>query len=301
MAIAVFDIGGTFVKYAYFEDGELFFLGQFLTRAHEGGRRVLERVADCVEQTIRPKVRHLDAVSISSSGQINSQSGEVIYSNGNSKHYAGLNVVQILQKRLQLPVCVENDVNAAAYGELKRGAGRKIKDQSFICLTIGTGVGGAIINQGRIYHGNNYAAGEFGGIITHIEARRPGQNLSGCLERYASTKALVRLCRDVDPAIRNARQVFSNSNRPEIRACIQEWAFELALGLSVIAQIFNPRQIIIGGGIMHQRQLFPMIAKQLNKLIYPSLKPIKLLQAELLNQAGLMGAAYLAKEKFSLE
>lgn len=87
----------------------------------------------------------------------------------------------------------------------------------------------------------------------------------------------------------------------EIRACLQEWAFELALGLSVIAQIFNPRQIIIGGGIMHQRQLYPMIAKQLNKLIYPSLKPIKLLQAELLNQAGLMGAAYLAKEKFSLD
>mgnify|MGYP002508132524 CR=1 FL=1 len=168
-----------------------------------------------------------------------------------------------LEELFHVPVAVENDVNAAALGEAIYGAGQGHSD--FLCLTYGTGVGGAIIRDREIYHGSSFSAGEFGAMVTHGTAKILGNDFfDGCYERYASTTALVNAAAAYDPSITSGKQVFEKLEDEQIQGILDCWITEIVLGLTTLIHIFNPSCIILGGGIMVQ----PCILKKIKEKLY---------------------------------
>lgn len=185
MRIAVVDIGGTNIKSGIWENDRILEQKEQATMAERGGAHVMRLVTDTLRQ-----YRTFDAIGVSTAGQVDSEAGIILYANENIPGYTGMRIKEILEKEFCVPVAVQNDVNSAAIGEAYYGVG--IESNDFLCLTYGTGVGGAIVMNGKIYSGSGYSAGEFGAIITHPKDRNVREDMfSGCYERYASTSALV--------------------------------------------------------------------------------------------------------------
>lgn len=290
MKTVVIDIGGTSVKSALFQDGQLFSVKETPTRASLGGAHVMS----LAEEIIRSyqELSSFDAIGISTAGQVDPAAGKIIYANENIPGYTGMAVRDILEHTFHLPVYVENDVNAAAIGEAFFGAGKGM--EQFLCLTYGTGVGGAVFLDGRIYHGSSCSAGEFGAIVVHPEDRKPEEDLfSGCYERYASASALVKKACCQDPCLDCGRTIFQRMEEPRIRQLIDDWIQEIVYGLTSIIHMMNPACVILGGGVMEQPYVLPRIQGLLYPSLMPSFRHVKLLGAQLGNQAGLLGAAML--------
>lgn len=294
MKILVFDIGGTAIKYGICQDGQLEETKECPTEAFKGGPHILNTIC-CLTDQYLP----FDAIGISTAGQVNPEEGSIIYANSNIPDYAGTQFRKILQKRFHVPVAVENDVNSAALGEAVFGAGKGRK--SFLCLTYGTGVGGAIIESGQVYHGSSFSAGEFGAVITHAEEKLSGTDpFDGCYERYASATALVKMVSEIDPSLTNGRQIFANLERPEIKAVVNKWIDEIVLGLTTLIHIFNPSCIVLGGGIMVQPYILEQINTRIPQMVMASFSHVQISSAKLGNSAGLLGAYYLAAQKFEM-
>lgn len=286
MRILALDIGGTSIKAAAWEDGTLSEIWEYDTMAWLGGADVLGRAGDILEG-----MGPCDAIGISSAGQIDSRKGIVRYANENMPGYTGVEIAPVLQKRFRVPVVVENDVNAAAIGEGAYGAARGFG--SYLCLTYGTGVGGAVVLNGELYTGFCGSAGEVGSIITHgiegpdIEERR------GYYEEYASTKALVISAQKADPSIQNGRELFGMLERPEIKKAVDEWIWEISHGLVTMIHIFNPQCIVLGGGIMNQQYVTGQVEKVVKSRIMPAFRKVAFYKAELGNAAGIWGVIHL--------
>ena len=245
MNVLVFDIGGTAIKYGRYVDGVLTDVQECPTDAKRGGRHVL----DTVISLIRPQSGY-DAIGVSTAGQVNAQTGSIIYANSNIPGYTGMQIRAELEALFGVPVAVENDVNAAALGEAIAGAGQDYAD--FLCLTYGTGVGGAIVQNREIYHGSSFSAAEFGAIVTHSEEKiHQTDFFDGCYERYASATALVEKAMAYDSTLNSGRKVFARLDDANILAIIDRWTDEVMLGLSTLVHIFNPSCIILGGGVMN--------------------------------------------------
>lgn len=289
MKILLFDIGGTSIKYGVCTDGELHSVRETPTNAYLGGNHILETVSSLIETEAG-----YDAIGISTAGQVNADTGAIIYANNNIPGYTGLQLRKELEARFHVPVMVENDVNSAAMGEAIYGAGKSYKD--FLCLTYGTGVGGAIIQNKQVYHGSSFSAAEFGAIVTHSEEKIHQKDFfDGCYERYASTTALVQKAKAYDPDLDNGRKIFERLDDPTIQEILDEWVDEIMLGLSSLTHIFNPSCIILGGGIMVQPLIMEKIQQKIPDYIMPSFCHVQIKPAALGNNAGLLGAYYLAK------
>ena len=192
-----------------------------------------------------------------------------------------------MEDEFHVPAAVENDVNAAAIGEAVFGAGRNRND--FVCLTYGTGVGGAIFANGKLYSGSSYSAGEFGGMIIHPQDRDASKDIfSGCYERYASATAL-----ETDPALTDGRTIFADQEEPAVKKIIDRWIMEIVYGLITVVHMLNPSCIILGGGVMDQPYVLQQIQEKLYQNIMPSFGHVEVKKAELGNQAGMLGAAVL--------
>ena len=290
--IAVADIGGTSIKSGIWEKGELLETRETSTQAHLGGAHVMERVTRILES-----YHDFQAIGISSAGQVNTETGSILYANDNIPGYTGTNIRSILEQKFHVPVSVGNDVNCAAAGEACYGAGRG--HANFLCLTYGTGVGGAIVIDGRVYVGSGFSAGEFGGIVVHPEDRNPGQDMfSGCYERYASTTALVRSVSAVFPKLCNGREIFAHLEDERVRSLVDQWIGEIAYGLISLIHIFNPSLVILGGGVMEQEYVITRVRRLLQEQLIPSFLNVEILPAALGNVAGMLGAAEAARKVY---
>ncbi len=299
MRIFVCDIGGTAVKYGIWEDGRLRDAAQIPTRAQLGGRHIIETVAglirDAIDRSSDAYGAGFDGIGVSTAGQVDCLKGVIVYANENIPDYTGFPVRQELEMRFRLPVAVENDVNSAAMGEAVFGGARDIP--SFLCLTYGTGIGGAIVENGAIYHGCAYSAAEFGSIVTHADEKIAGSSLmDGCYERYASATALVNAARAYDSRLTDGRKVFAALDDPQIMRILDRWIDEVLCGLSSVIHIFNPTCVILGGGIMSQPLIFEKIAERRSRFIMPSFDRVQIRPALLGNRAGLMGIGHLTQE-----
>lgn len=290
MRIAALDIGGTSIKSGIWDGNEVSELRESDTLAAEGGARLMERAVEILKA-----YRPFDAIGISTAGQVNTLDGTIYYANDNIPGYTGTKVSRIMEAAFGVPAAVENDVNAAALGEAGFGAARGYKD--FLCLTYGTGVGGAIVIGGQVYTGSSWSGGGFGGILVHPEAAREDEEFSGCYEKYASTTGLVRLARAVDPSLGSGRDIFAAAGRPEIRRVIDRWIDEVTYGLVTLIHIFNPSRIVLGGGIMAQPYVLEQVRARIYARVSPGFRGVEIVKAELENKAGLLGAAYEAEKR----
>jgi predicted NBD/HSP70 family sugar kinase len=294
MKILVFDIGGTSIKYGHCIDGRLAEVREIPTEAKKGGRHIVDTLIRLIGQQ-----EGYDAIGISTAGQVNAAHGYIIYANENIPAYTGIQLRQELEERFHVPVSVENDVNSAAIGEAVFGAGREHRD--FLCLTYGTGVGGAIIQDRQVFHGSSFSAGEFGAIVTHSQDRLQGRDpYDGCYERYASTTALVQMAKAYDPSLDNGRKIFARLEDPMVLQLLDRWVDEIVLGLSSLIHIFNPSCIVLGGGIMAQPLILEKITQKLPRHIMSSFAHVQILPAQLGNTAGLLGACHLATQHLTL-
>lgn len=290
MKILAFDIGGTEIKYALCDsDFNLTENKSIPTNAHEGGKRIIERVVE-----ITKTFDGIDRVGISTAGQVDSQKGEIIFATDSIPGYTGTKIKEIIETETGIPTAVENDVNSAAIGEAIFGAAKGV--DSFVCLTYGTGIGGAIYLNNKLFTGASFSAGEFGHIVTHADGRKCTCGGKGCYETYASSKALVGNVEEKTGRKMNGREIFAEFENPVIRETIDNWIDEIIIGLKSIIYVFNPSLIVAGGGIMSQEYITSEINKRLANELMPSFSKVRVVKALMGNDANKLGAAYLASK-----
>ena len=290
MKILAFDIGGTEIKYALCD--EYFNLSDqkaVPTNAQEGGKAIISRVVEIIKS-----YDGIDRVGISTAGQVNSAKGEIIFASDNIPNYTGTKIKETVETETGIPTAVENDVSCAALGEALFGAAKGYSD--FICLTYGTGIGGGIFINGELYRGTAFAAGEVGHLITHAGGRKCTCGGEGCYEAYASAKALVKSAEKLLSRPVNGKEVFECFDNPEIRKLIDGWIDEIVIGLKSLIYIFNPSLIVLGGGIMNENYIIDEINIKLQSSLMLSFKNVKAVKAAAGNNAGKLGAAYLASK-----
>lgn len=276
-----------------------------------------EQIADAMAAVSREAVENsgvdfakIEAVGVGAPGAINSETGVIFYS-CNLEFY-NVPMGEMLCKRLGLPVFLENDANAAALGEFVAGAGKGVNDM--IAITLGTGVGGGIILDNKIYTGFNHAAGELGHVVIEKGGRHCNCGRDGCLEAYASATGLIQTAREemekdkeskmweiagsLDKV--NGKTAFDAALVGDKAALkvVDMYISHLATGVANFVNIFQPEVICIGGGVSGQGEtLLKPLREQVLKESYTrgSDKQTKIVTASLGNDAGLIGAAMIFK------
>ncbi|HIY34016.1 MAG TPA: ROK family protein [Candidatus Eubacterium faecigallinarum] len=287
MRILTFDIGGTNIKYAL--SNEKFILTDkhtVPTEAQKGGQELVLKIISIIEQ-----YDNIDRIGISTAGQVDSENGIVVYSTDNIPYYTGMMVKKIIENKTGIPTFVENDVNAFAMGEAKFGAGKGKSD--FLCLTYGTGIGGALYLDNKLYKGMGCSAGEFGHMITHAGGKQCTCGGEGCYECYASTKALLDSVNKRNSTQLNSFEIFEKENfsKPEIRSVIDQWIDEMIIGLINIIYIFNPPLIVLGGGIMNEDYVIDLIDRKIYNLLMENFRDVNIVRSKLGSDAALLGVA----------
>lgn len=293
MKILAIDIGGTAIKYGLVNgDYQIEQAFEVPTEAQLGGPHLMHKIMNLVGEF----ADEADCVGISTAGQVNSELGKIIFASENIPNYTGIEITQTIRKKYNLPVRVENDVNSAATAEAVFGAARGYRD--FLCLTYGTGVGGALWINNQIYTGHHFSAGEFGHIVTHTGGKKCTCGNNGCYEMYASTRALVYAVKEATGKTLTGREIFTpeHFNNVTVRAVIDNWIDEIIGGLTTLIFIFNPPCIILGGGIMNEDYIISEIDRRIHARPMHSFRSVEIKKAAMKNQAGMLGAAYLAKK-----
>lgn len=286
MRILGIDIGGTSIKLCVTnEAGDVELFEEYPSEAKKGGPFLVEKLIDLIWD-----IKQIDAIGISTAGQVNVEDGSILYANENIPDYTGIQLKSILEETFNLPVYVENDVYAAAMGELYFGNGRNISN--FICLTYGTGIGGAIVIDSEVYRGSKGIAAEFGHIITHPFGHPCNCGRQGCYEMYASTTALVKETQKIHPEIDNGRKIFAalEADNEAIETAMDKWLTEVAIGLTTLTHSFNPQAIIVGGGIMEQPYMIQRLQELMDRFLMDSYQDVMIKPAALGNKAGAYGA-----------
>ena len=300
------DVGGTTVKLGFFDtEGVFLDKWEIPTRVEEEGSHILPDVAESIKKKLEEKrilFEDVAGVGIGAPGPIDSNG--VVYKAVN----LGWNVFSIkekLEEHLKLPVMAGNDANVAALGEMWKGGG--LGSRNLVMVTLGTGVGGGIIVDGRILTGFTGAGGEIGHIhVEDQEAEVCGCGNKGCLEQYASATGITRLANrklkesGMDSMLRNgkisARTVFDAVKAKGALAMevAEEFGRYLGNGLAGVACVVNPEVIVIGGGVSNAGEiLIDYIRPYYEKSVFHGSRSVKFSLATLGNDAGIYGAAKL--------
>lgn len=246
-------------------------------------------------------------IGISATGTIDTKKGCVAGTAGHIKNWADSPIRQVMEQEFGIPTQVLNDANAAALGEKWIGAA-KGKDH-VVVVTVGTGVGGGIIVDGKILLGAAGFAGELGHVCMQYEGEDCTCGNRGCLEHYGSTSALVRRVqravkegkiKGVDAARIDGRWIFAHAKKdPVVEELLQQWIAVLGAGIVGFVHLFNPQQVLIGGGVSAQEELFiaPLRSYVMAHAMHNFTKDLEIRAAALQNEAGMAGAVYYCIQK----
>lgn len=315
VAIGV-DLGGTNIRAGIVDkDGRVLKKIEGSTSVQNGRDVVIDRLVDSIKELKDEAKRNSIVVSViglGASGIISAKKGVIVLS-PNLPNWIDVPLRDIVMKRTGIPVVLENDANAYAFGEKWRGAGKDFQD--FFLITLGTGVGGGIILGGEIFHGADGMAGEIGHMTVNPEGPSCGCGNNGCLEVYASAKGIIeRTIKSIEAGGETRLKEITEGNFYKItsemvyqaakegdslaRDVIREMGRYLGIGMATLINLFNPEAIIIGGGVKDAWDLFIEPAKreiERRAFSIPS-ERVRIIQSTL-DDGGILGAAGVAFKK----
>lgn len=304
------DLGGTFIKGGIVDgEGNILAKDKVPTEKEKGAERVAENIASLAKTLMNAcglSVENVQGIGIGAPGMIDSHKGEVVFSNNLAwEHFA---ITERLERLTGLPVKIANDANVAALGEAKFGAAKG--KQNVVMITLGTGVGGGVVAEGKLLEGNCAAGAELGHSVLVAGGEQCTCGRKGCMEAYASATALIRDTKRAMEAHRDSKMwevgsldevtgetAFRYKDCDEYaRAVVENYIQMLACGLTNFANIFRPETILLGGGVCAEGDnLVKPVQALLDKEIFAGDRGprVEVRIAELGNSAGLLGAAAL--------
>lgn len=280
------DIGGTSIKYGVINENlEFVATAEMDTEAYKGGENILNKIIEIVNKykdDYKP-----EGICISTAGMVDYEKGEIIYASPLIPNYTGTKIKSVIEDKFNIPCEVENDVNCAALAEHFAGGAKGSKIS--LCLTIGTGIGGAIIINDEVYHGAFGSGGEVGYM-----------NMMGStFQELGASSILVKKVakmKNISEKDINGKKIFENAKNGDVDCikAIDELTEVLGQGIANICYIINPEVVVLGGGIMAQKQyLYDKIRSSMDKhLISFISSKTKLAFAENENKAGMLGAYF---------
>ncbi|MCQ2011992.1 ROK family protein [Clostridium butyricum] len=280
------DIGGTSIKHGILDENIKFITsGEVATEAQKGGKNILEKVINIVSEY--KKEYTLSGICISTAGMVDCEKGEIIHASDLIPNYTGTQIKKTLEDIFSIPCEVENDVNCAGLAEYFSGSAKG--SSISLCLTIGTGIGGSIIINDKVFHGFSGSACEVGYMnmfkgkfedlgATSILVKKVAK-LKNCSENHIDGKLIFEMAK--------------NNDKDCIKA-IDEMVDVLGMGIANICYVINPEVVVLGGGIMAQKDyLYDKIRLSLDKYLIPTISSkTKLEFAKNQNKAGMLGAYY---------
>jgi glucokinase len=278
--------------------------------------RIYDGIDDAVENAKLAKKQEFSGIGVGIAGQIDTEAGILLGAPNLSQATVDLPIASMLQERYHVPAALLNDVQVAALGEGKFGAGKDCPD--FFCVFVGTGVGGAIVRDGALYTGATGTAGEVGHLIIHANGRHCGCGGRGHLEAYASRTAITRtimgelkrgrktILTKLEPSLESGDGDGSalrsgllakamKEHDPLVTETLTEAGTDLGLGLASVINLLNPVRIIVGGGVIEAVDYLFEVASQraLRESLPTPAKETDIVRAELGDNAGIVGAAIL--------
>ena len=304
------DLGGTFIKGGIVDDqGVILLRDKVPTQSEMGAEGVVANIVALCENLIQKanlSFSDLSGIGIGVPGMIDSKTGTVTYSN--NLGWKNFPIASMVSERLRLPVKIANDANVAALGEAKFGCGKEYRDS--VMITLGTGVGSGVVIDGKLFEGNRSAGAEIGHTVIVAEGEECTCGRRGCLEAYASASALIR---DTKHAMKQHPQsklweisslgavtgktAFDYYDHDKYaKAVVDNYIEKFGIGIVNIANAIRPEIIILGGGVCSEgERLIAPLQQILNRDIFAKDQgpEVKIVTAELENDAGLLGAAAL--------
>ena len=284
-AVIGVDIGGTKIAaHVCNRDNRTLYEDTCACPAQEGAEAILASVITLCRRLMHAAHDYdIRAIGIGTAGQVNPHTGVIIDANDNLKGWVGTRIAERLHAEFALPIVVDNDVRAMALAECTLGAGRAY--QHVLCLTVGTGIGGAIVLDGKLWHGAHFTAGEFGYIReshhTTIEAVASGVAIEAV---YDGGRAYT---------LQEITQLASNGDR-QAQQAIRMSAETLAETLAPIILFLDPQAVILGGGVIAVEPWWTGFTETITTLDFATVKQLPIRRAELGHRAGMVGAALLA-------
>ena len=301
------DIGGTTIKMGVFSgDGELIDKWEIPTRTEDNGSKILPDIAASIKQKMEAlSIERTDVAGIGISVPGPVDDNGIVHKCVNLG-WGVFDIDEEMKKYTGVPVFAGNDANAAALGEVWRGGGKGYNNA--VVVTLGTGVGGGIIVNGKILSGSSGAGGEIGHILVNREeTEKCGCGNKGCLEQYASATGIARMAKaklaedNRDSVMRNAKSMNAKVVFDAVKAgdavamdVAEEFGRVLGIGLAIVADVVNPEVFVIGGGVSRGGQIvIDYIEKNYNKYVFHASRGVKFALATLGNDAGIYGSAKL--------
>ena len=311
------DLGGTKILVAGMDgDHTILSRTRVPTDPKEGTEAVVDRIGWAVSQVVKEMDISSDDVAgigVGAPGPLDPETGVVTFAP--NLNWNNVPLKAMLEARLSVPVFVENDVNVGVLGEHRLGAGRGMTD--LIGVFVGTGIGGGVIIGGKLYQGYNRSAGEVGHMVVRAGGPRCGCGNRGCWEAVASRTAIVRR---IAKAFRKGekgwlyRKIAGNPSQVKSRALsralakgdplvVREMKREaryLGIGVANLVNLFSPRMVILGGGVVEAMEMWLIKQVRRHVLRYAldhAMADVEIVPAALGDDAGILGCAVLVEER----
>jgi glucokinase len=314
LAYAGIDIGGTNIKFGLVDtSGKVLYREQRPTMVEKGADPLMHLITNISESLMfhaaeeELEVRWL---GVGTPGGVDAKAGRVLGPCPNIPGWEGMEVGSILKERLNMPVFVDNDANVVALAESRFGAALGYK--SVVCVTLGTGVGGGLILDGKLWRGCSGAAGEIGQMSINFDGPPCMGENAGCIESYCASQAIIKrvkakLNNELTPIFNEVcsgdiealsiKRIFTALRKGDeiARSAIMETARFLGIGLSGVVNLLNPEIVILGGGIADGGSEFvEAVASEIKKRSFKSaVDRLRVARATLGNDAGFIGAGIL--------
>lgn len=308
------DLGGTQVKTAAITaDGQIVGRDTRDTLAKNGVEAVVGVMADSAAASLQAAGARATAAGVGAPGPMDWRTG-VVFSPPNLPGWHNVPLAELMRARLGVPCFVDNDANVACFGEFTAGAGRGV--ECMCMLTLGTGVGGGIVVFGKLLRGIDGTAAEIGHMTLQRDGRQCGCGARGCLEAYASVTGLVHTAREAIERGRTSslteacggdlnaitgKMISHEANAGDALAkwAIQETGDWVGVGIASLINLLNPERVVIGGGMIRAGTLlFDAIRKRARSDAFEvPAKRAQIVEAELEEDAGVIGAAAAARER----